>query len=59
MTQRYTSKTALERMDKGCCPECGGKVSEHTGFGGLGGCMLTDNGVVDRIEQYRRDKEAK
>jgi len=59
MTQRYNSKLALGRMEKGLCPECGGKVSEHTGFGGLNGCMLTDNGVHDRIEQYRKDKEVK
>lgn len=59
MTQRYTSKAALERMEKGLCPECGRKAPEHTGFGTLSGCSLSENGVKDRIEQYRRDKEGK
>lgn len=58
MTQRYTSKTALDRMAKGLCPECGGRVSEHTGSGGPG-CSLTDNGVASRIYQYEKDQEEK
>ena len=55
--QRYTSKIALERMEKGLCPECGRQVMEHTGWGSPAGCSLTENGVKGRIEQYRRDRE--
>jgi len=58
VTQRYTSKTALERMEKGLCPECGRTEADHAGWGSAG-CSLTDNGVADRIAQYRRDKEGK
>ena len=59
MAQRYTSKTALERMAKGLCPECGRQVMEHTGWGSPQGCTLREDGVKERIEQYRKDREQK
>jgi hypothetical protein len=52
--QRYTNPHALERMSRGMCPECGENPADHGGWGGPG-CSLTDNGVADRIEQYRKD----
>lgn len=58
MAQRYASRTARERMAKGLCPECGGKASEHAGWGSPG-CSLTDSGVADRIAQFRDDEDKK
>ena len=57
MAQRYTNKTALERMAKGLCPECGFPVARHDGWGGPQGCSLTDNGVAQRIYQYQQDQK--
>lgn len=54
MAQKYTSKTARERMAKGLCPECGRQVADHAGWGSAG-CSLTDEGVADRIEQFRKE----
>lgn len=51
--QTYTDPLAVQRMGKGLCPECGGTVSEHTGWGGR--CGLTDNGVAGRIHQFEAD----
>jgi hypothetical protein len=53
--QHYDSQVARERMSRGRCPECGGEVDDHGGLGGPG-CSLTDNGVFQRIEQYRREE---
>jgi len=55
--QRYVNDVAINRMHKGLCPECGGKVEDHTGWGGPG-CSLTDNGVAGRIYQYEQDLKA-
>lgn len=52
--QRYTHPVACERMSNDQCPECGTGVEEHSGWGGPG-CTLTDNGVAERIHQYRQD----
>jgi hypothetical protein len=57
MAQRYTDLRALDRMDRGLCPECGGTVTQHTGWG-RGDCSLTDNGVAERVAQFHRDREA-
>lgn len=51
--QVYTSPTSLAWLAKGRCPECGGKASEHTGWG-RAGCSLTDNGVAARIDEFQR-----
>lgn len=53
--QRYPAGIAHEWMAQGLCPECGHQTDDHTGWG-LGSCSLTDNGVAQRIEQYRRDQ---
>lgn len=58
MAQKYASKTARERMAKGLCPECGQKVSEHTGWGSPG-CGLTDSGAAERIAQFQDDEKEK
>lgn len=55
--QRYTDPTALARMAKGNCPECGSRPDEHSGWGGPI-CSLTDNGVATRIAQFEMDREA-
>lgn len=55
MAQAYTDPVALERMAGGRCPECGGETREHGGWGGPGGCSLTDTGVAARIDQFQKD----
>ena len=57
MAQLYTSKTALKRLRANKCPECGFPTGRHDGGGGPNGCMLTDNGVAQRIyAQQQLDK---
>lgn len=56
MTQRYTTEQALAWLAAGCCPECGGRTGEHTGWGGPRGCSLTDNGVAQRVHAHRRQQ---
>jgi hypothetical protein len=58
VSQRYTQPLALTRMADGRCPECGTYPENHDGWGGPRGCSLTDNGVAQRIHQYREDLEA-
>lgn len=55
--QRYIDVTARLRMANNQCPECGTAVEEHSGWGGPG-CTLTDNGVAQRINQFRKDRAA-
>lgn len=56
MTQTYTDALAVARMRNRRCPECGRTVNDHSGSGGPGGCLLTDNGVAQRVhEQRQRD----
>lgn len=50
----YSSPLALERLEKGVCPECGGAERDHTGWGGPKGCTLTDYGVALRVYEYRQ-----
>jgi hypothetical protein len=61
VSQRYTSPVAVERMEQGRCPECGGEPFVHGNeqrFWMRGpGCDLLDRGVQARIDQYRRDLE--
>jgi hypothetical protein len=56
--QSYDGATPLARMSDGRCPECGGYPQEHDGWGGPNGCTLTDNGVAQRIAQYRKAQDA-
>jgi len=56
--QRYFQQLAFTRMAHNLCPECGHEVEDHTGWGcGLCSCLLTDNGVFQRIAQYKMDQE--
>lgn len=52
MTQTYTDPVALTRMAQGRCPECGYYPGAHGGLGGPNGCLLTDNGVAQRLAAY-------
>lgn len=54
MAQRYAAPRAQERMAQGACPECGQAAEAHIGWWGAG-CSLRDDGVADRIAQYRAD----
>lgn len=56
MTQTYTDLLARERMANGLCPECGQTPDNHTGWG-VDTCLLTDNGVVQRIAQYKKETD--
>lgn len=61
MTQRYEGQQQRTRMEDGLCPECGGKPGIHTDNPRaliFSGCSLREDGVLDRIRQYREDKEA-
>jgi hypothetical protein len=56
--QTYTDQTAIDRMRRNLCPECGHPVEDHGGWGGLDDCVcgLTDNGVAQRIaRQFEMD----
>ena len=54
MAQRYSDRASLARMEQGRCPECG-YVPDHHGGWGHSTCSLRPDGVLDRIDQYRRD----
>lgn len=54
--QTHTSPLAIERMADGRCPECGGQVVEHSGWGAPRGCSLTDNGAAARLHQFQHDQ---
>ena len=61
MAQRYTHALALERMSEGSCPECGRLAEDHsleTAFWiRFDSCSLLPKGVVERIVQYREDRD--
>lgn len=59
MTQRYIDEIAHNRMAKGMCPECGGNPGLHGTLGAIPRCSLREDGVEDRIRQYREDEAAK
>lgn len=55
MGQQYPLRsTAAARLARGVCPECGAPVGMHDGLGGPHGCTLTDNGVAQRIHDYKK-----
>ena len=55
MAQRYVDAFSQQRMAQGACPECGQASEAHTGYGDIARCLLRDDGVADRIAQYRAD----
>lgn len=59
MAQRYKDVKARHRMHRGRCPECGAPPGMHDGLGGPHGCTLTDNGVAERIAEYKKEMKEK
>lgn len=61
MAQTYTDPTAQRHLANGVCPECGEPAVAHTTdvrfWVAPQTCDLRQDGVTDRIEQYRTDLE--